>query len=227
MDKFLTAALRDCLNERLRQYTEEPNSLEQDLRYPSGTLARAAAGYLDASVYELNDGNIHRAAQMPDDWPFEEQYWKPDRARRNLVRAAALILAQIEVLDRLEDAVNGHANLIDVGDAMKYQILKWFGTGQVGASSQAMALAAAGVPQEDHSHPYDPSDFNRCLLLQEAAPEIRQHMGKVASMSAVWARLVERWDEVEQCFIEEAGLNWSKASRAPKTYAMLKEIRYA
>jgi len=107
---------------------------------------------------------------------------------------------------------------------MKDKILNWFGAGQVGASSKAMALAAAGMPN-DKSHPYDPDDLNRCLLLLEAVPEIRQHMDKVAAMSSTWGRLVERWDEMEQCFLDEVGLRWTKARSAPKTYAMMQEIR--
>jgi len=76
----------------------------------------------------------------------------------------------------------------------------------------------------DGSHPYDPSDFNRCLLLLDAVPEIRRHMDKVAEISDAWARLVERWDEVEQCFIDEVGFNWTNGRRASRTYRLMKEI---
>ena len=106
---------------------------------------------------------------------------------------------------------------------MKDKILRWFGTGQVGASSKAMALAASGMPN-DGSHPYDPDDLNRCLLLLKAVPEIRQHMDKVATINGIWAKLVSRWDEVEQCFLDEVGLNWIKTHRAPKTYKLMKAI---
>lgn len=106
---------------------------------------------------------------------------------------------------------------------MEYKILEWFATGRVGASSKAMALAAVDVPN-DKSHPYDPDDLNRCLLLLEAVPEIRNKMDKVAAMSDTWGKLVARWDEVEQCFLDEVGLNWSKARRATKTYELMKEI---
>ena len=106
---------------------------------------------------------------------------------------------------------------------MKDKLLEWFATGRVGASSKAMACAAAGLPG-DKSHPYDPDDFNRCLLLLEAVPEIRDCMDNVAGISGTWAKLVNRWDEVEQCFLDEVGLNWSKARSAPKTYELMKEI---
>ena len=103
------------------------------------------------------------------------------------------------------------------------KILNWLGTGWVGASSKAMALAASGMVN-DGSHPCDPDDLNRCLLLLEAVPEVRQHMDKVKAMGGSWPPLVDRWDEVEKCFLDEVGLNWTKASSAPKTYALMKDI---
>lgn len=106
---------------------------------------------------------------------------------------------------------------------MKDKILNWFATGRVGASSKAMALAAVEMPH-DRSHPYDPDDLNRCLLLLDAVPEIRNHMDKVAAISDTWAKLVERWSEVEQCFLDEVGLNWTKGDRAPRTYELMKAI---
>ena len=106
---------------------------------------------------------------------------------------------------------------------MKDKILHWFGSGQVGASSKAMALASVGIPN-DRSHPYDPADLNRCLLLLEAVPEIRSRMDLVADMSEAWAALVSRWDEIEECFIEEAGRDWRKKTSAPKTYSLMKAV---
>lgn len=106
---------------------------------------------------------------------------------------------------------------------MKDKILNWIGTGEVGASSTAMALAAVGA-KNDGRYPFDPDDFNRCLLLLEAVPEIRQNMDKVAAINAFWSRLIEHWDELEKCFIDEVGLGWTKGKRAPKTYEILSDI---
>ncbi len=106
---------------------------------------------------------------------------------------------------------------------MKDEILNWFGTGRVGSSSKAMAIASIGS-NNDGSHPYDPDDLNRCLLLLEAVPEIRQHMDKLAAINETWGKLIGRWDEVEQCFIDEVGLSWTKGRSAPKTYKLMKDI---
>jgi hypothetical protein len=106
---------------------------------------------------------------------------------------------------------------------MERQILNWIATGRVGASSKAMAMAVAGI-KVGKSHPSDPDDFNRCLLLLRDVPEIKQHMDKVAALSDTWAELVARWDEVESTFLSEVGLDWTKGNTAPKTYKLMKSI---
>lgn len=112
-------------------------------------------------------------------------------------------------------------------DTMKEKILMWFATGRVGLSSKSMALAVLDYPNDPQwgvQYPCDPDDLNRCLLLMEAAPEIREHMDKVAALSERWARLVARWDELEKSFLDEVGLNWTKGERAPRTYKLMREI---
>lgn len=117
-------------------------------------------------------------------------------------------------------------SLADVGCGgdMYQKMLRWFTTGEVGTSSRTMVAAVLGLPN-DESHPCDPADFNRCLLLIEAVPEIRRrHLEKVAAISEAWGRLVARWNEVEQSFLNEAGRNWSCGKAAPQTYKLMKDI---
>jgi len=109
---------------------------------------------------------------------------------------------------------------------MKDKILNWFATGRVGASSKAMALAAIDMPN-DGSYPHDPDDLNRCLLLLESVPEIRQRMDKIAAINETWDKLVNKWEEIERCFLNEVGLNWSKGRSAPKTYDMIISVTKA
>jgi len=52
-------------------------------------------------------------------------------------------------------------------DGMKDDVLKWLATGRVGESSKAMAFCMIGV-KGGKSHPLDPADFNRCLLMLES-----------------------------------------------------------
>jgi hypothetical protein len=109
-----------------------------------------------------------------------------------------------------------------LGGAEMSDLLNWFATGRVGASSRTMACHFMGV-EHDGSYPYDPDDLNRCLLLLDAVPEIREHMNKIAEINNVWAALVDRWGEIEQTFLEEVGLNWIKGSSAPRTYKLMKD----
>ncbi len=78
--------------ERQRQVSDEGYSLNRDDGYASGELARAA------SVYARLSG---QPGTMSTDWPWAPETFKPsaDR-RRDLVKAGALILAEIERLDR-------------------------------------------------------------------------------------------------------------------------------
>lgn len=88
----LNRAALDVALERKRQVNGEGYSLYRDDGYANGELARAA------SVYASLAG---RPGTMSTDWPWGESTFKPsaDR-RRDLVKAGALILAEIERLDR-------------------------------------------------------------------------------------------------------------------------------
>jgi hypothetical protein len=88
---------------------------------------------------------------------------------------------------------------------MKEKILEWFAHGECGISSKAMACAVIGMKPDKNwsafgNHPHDPDDLSRCVKLLDAVPEARNHLGKVAKLSKVWARLVEHWDELEAMY---------------------------
>ncbi|EJN1406557.1 hypothetical protein ABGA09_003802 [Pseudomonas aeruginosa] len=80
----------DVQAERRRQITAEGWTPEHDDLYCAAELPRASAAYI------LNGAND----EAPAIWPFSAKWWKPRDARANYVRAAALILAEIERLDR-------------------------------------------------------------------------------------------------------------------------------
>jgi hypothetical protein len=61
-------------------------------------MARAAACYAISASSEPDD---HIAAVIVDTtWPWAPEWWKPTHGRRDLVKAGALILAELERLDR-------------------------------------------------------------------------------------------------------------------------------
>lgn len=91
----VTAAARDVLAERQRQVAVEGWTPEHDDQYQNDELSLAAACYAIASDTALQTSS-------PNMWPWPEDWWKPTTERRNLVKAGALILAEIERLDRAE-----------------------------------------------------------------------------------------------------------------------------
>lgn len=86
-----TAAEADVLAERRRQVEKEGRTALSDDQYTDNALANAAAAY---ALSHRFDG------QMPNFWPWPGDFWKPKSRRHDLVRAGALIIAEIERLDR-------------------------------------------------------------------------------------------------------------------------------
>jgi hypothetical protein len=101
-------AIDDVIMERQRQIHREGYSTSHDDEHADRELARAGAAYalhyvqrewvFDSTPDQYRDSTNSDldAACFPDDWEF-----KPKDPRRDLVRAAALLIAEIERLDRL------------------------------------------------------------------------------------------------------------------------------
>lgn len=91
----------DVHHERMRQITLEEFSRERDDHWQAGELALAAATYAisAAPADALNDEDL-LADTMESIWPWEATWLKPTDPRRDLVKAGALIAAEIERLDR-------------------------------------------------------------------------------------------------------------------------------
>ncbi|MDK9585438.1 hypothetical protein [Lelliottia wanjuensis] len=89
-------AALDVLAERQRQVTAEGWTTEHDDEHVSGELAQAA------STYAAHSNAPNNPMLVSILWPFEFETFKPCEPRRALVKAGALILAEIERLDRLE-----------------------------------------------------------------------------------------------------------------------------
>lgn len=85
----LTQAAQDVLAERRRQVEVEGWTTGHDDQHVDGDLAVVAA------CYAISDGD-----EPPPMWPWDPSWWRPAGDRRNLVKAAALIIAEIERRDR-------------------------------------------------------------------------------------------------------------------------------
>lgn len=87
----------EILTERFRQISDEEWSLEHDDEHDGGEMAMAAGCY----ALHSSTASIHRTVTgIPLSWPWDPKWWKPTDQRRDLVKAAALIVAEIERLDR-------------------------------------------------------------------------------------------------------------------------------
>lgn len=96
IDASLPSGAIQILRERERQLFNEGYSAHHDDLYGKDELTRAAGCYLQAT-------SSKHPCQSP--WPFHWRYWKPsDDRRRNLVKAGALIAAEIDRRDREEAA---------------------------------------------------------------------------------------------------------------------------
>lgn len=110
MSDNMVKALQDVIAERQRQINAEGWSTEHDDEHDAGELAAAAIAYALNAADVLNpasQGDGDYGMNPPDVWPWDAGWWKPSGsndnqhgARRDLVKAAALILAEIERIDR-------------------------------------------------------------------------------------------------------------------------------
>ncbi len=116
-----TKALIDVMNERLRQQDAEGWSAEHDDEHKDGSIALAGACY---AMFASVSDSARASTELPGSlsvtgkpiagwaawleiWPWERRFWKPKDRRSDLVRAAALLLAEIERLDRAEAREKG------------------------------------------------------------------------------------------------------------------------
>lgn len=96
----LSDAARDVIAERQRQISIEGWTSKHDDQHDCHEMAEAAACY---AYPELITVVGMRA------WPWNPEWWKPKDRRSNLIRAGALLLAEIERLDRAILAATGAA----------------------------------------------------------------------------------------------------------------------
>lgn len=92
----------DVLAERRRQVEVEGWTPEHDDQHKAGEIAAAAACY---ALHDVQGGYFGRWLWTM--WPWHRDWWKPKDRRRDLVRAGALIIAEIDRLDRAAERAGG------------------------------------------------------------------------------------------------------------------------
>lgn len=93
------SAIDDVTAERQRQVSVEGFTFDHDDVYTDDELIAAAVSYLMAVACRDYDQE-YKLSAPPETWPWDLSWWKPKDRRRDLVRAAALIIAEIERMDR-------------------------------------------------------------------------------------------------------------------------------
>lgn len=96
---WLTEGEVDVLAERRRQIiVEKFDEVHDDVEHDDDTLAKAAACYALGRYGVF--GGTYPSERFVQIWPWDRKWWKPKTVRQNLVRAAALLLAAIDRIDR-------------------------------------------------------------------------------------------------------------------------------
>lgn len=106
-------SIRAIEDERLRQVHDEGWDAAHDDEHWDGGLALAAACYASLAAAAAQNGSpaeVYQAAEPPFRWPWERKWWKPKNPRRDLVRAAALIVAELDRIDRKAPAASTATN---------------------------------------------------------------------------------------------------------------------
>lgn len=101
--------IREIAAERRRQIEGEGWSPEHDDEHAADGHDNGPSLPQAAACYAAHAGGrrefVHAKGRLADrvqprGWPWDVDWWKPKDARRNLIRAAALLVAEIERLDR-------------------------------------------------------------------------------------------------------------------------------
>ena len=104
-ERTLAPVILEIANERLRQISVEGWTPEHDDQHSSGELAGAAGCYakhVNARQWCFkNNPDDYQCEPEPSGWPWAAEWWKPKNPRSDLIRAAALIVAELERLDRV------------------------------------------------------------------------------------------------------------------------------
>tara|TARA_B100000749_G_C18185271_1_gene365561 strand:- start:8 stop:388 length:381 start_codon:yes stop_codon:yes gene_type:complete len=100
----------------------------------------------------------------------------------------------------------------------KTQILQWFATGRVGASSRTIALAGVGIQHKNPVGPSDPSDLKRCMDMLVACPSVT--LNSVVKMYPWYKPFVDNWNELVSMYESEAS-----SGKAPLLYKRMKELQ--
>lgn len=139
-------AILDVIAERQRQQSVEGWMPEHDDEHCNGELAMAAVCYINET------GTVNRNGGKPWGWPWDASWWKPNARRRNLVKAGALILAEIERIDRAAGIGKG-------GVMLQHQMQPTFNTCMATCVAMVAGQPVDEVVERWHQKFHDKTDW--------------------------------------------------------------------
>lgn len=87
-----------------------------------------------------------------------------------------------------------------------------------------MGLSAQAIAYGSKDHPRDPSDLRRCIEYCRGRYSTGELRKRMAGRSPEWDRLLGQWDEL--CELLQHEMDTRTDGRAPRTYAVMKRLRY-
>lgn len=103
--KTMKTGIELIAEERERQITVEGWTPDHDAEHDSAEMVDAAMCYAATAANDVSEYTSRDAVNpSPYAWPWDEKWWKPSDSRvRNLVKAGALIAAEIDRIQRQGD----------------------------------------------------------------------------------------------------------------------------
>lgn len=128
---------------------------------------------------------------------------------------------------KLAPEVERQARAAPANASLSDAAVRWLASGERGNSSETMFTHLTGVDANrgsKNSHPYDPSDLRRCMLLLDEVPELRGEFYRMATVSPAWSGLVRNWTEITASMLLECGdiKNPKRGAATTNTYALIK-----
>lgn len=93
--------------ERKRQIEVEGYTAQHDDQHSDGGMLTAANFYY---LHALGRPLTYRPDGAPLGWPWGRSCWKPKNPERDLVRAGALCMAELDRLRRIKGSIREHAS---------------------------------------------------------------------------------------------------------------------
>lgn len=108
MEYTPSKALLDVIKERNRQVNVEEHTHANDDQYQSNELIRGSHSYVGHVIarswtYSESTPEKYQSEEPSEFWPWPDETWKPKSPREDLIRATALLLAELERMDRLSN----------------------------------------------------------------------------------------------------------------------------